>query len=573
MKKRQQFPDSYTYTILLRGLSINAHESGALGKALSIYHSMSAPNSRVEPSIIHTNAVLKVCARAVDMDALWGIVGKIPEKGAGSANAITYVTIINAIRQSLLLGMPVGETAEQLAVRKEQGVVEGRRIWEEIVAKWRNADLIIEEELVCAMGRLLLIGARPRDWDDVLSLVEQTMDIPRFVPRLGSPERTTAGFPRLRTPDVPEQFRFDDDHLTPTGHPPRGDEFLPVASRGFGSAVSANPLTYATPSNNTLSVVMEACLKVVANKAAERYWNTLTDPTTYAIKPDINNLNLRLRLLRQVRNSANAVKLLTDQFQAKNLQAPPGTFRIAMSTCVRDANNHNSLKHAGQILDIMTKTLEDADPKAVSMYAELAIKFPLAKGPDLVDALARLDPVVRNIRLQLSIGGGDRGSGIGFSWRKGDERSDALTALRRVYGLYDRLINSDLIPEEEKKVHKREKARLASFLSRHAFKYEQGKKVGKEDEGVGVEGGEEKNDGGKAESRQEQEKETPVFFRKALSRVDDRGVGGEKRKEGFRGDDGVVGKERWRPGLRGDDRRLRVEKRRDWFANAAVGVV
>jgi hypothetical protein len=197
MKKRQQFPDSYTYTILLRGLSINAHESGALGKALSIYHSMSAPNSRVEPSIIHTNAVLKVCARAVDMDALWGIVGKIPEKGAGSANAITYVTIINAIRQSLLLGMPVGETAEQLAVRKEQSIVEGRRIWEEIVAKWRNADLIIEEELVCAMGRLLLIGARPRDWDDVLSLVEQTMDIPRFVPRLGSPERTTAGFPRL----------------------------------------------------------------------------------------------------------------------------------------------------------------------------------------------------------------------------------------------------------------------------------------------------------------------------------------------------------------------------------------
>ncbi|KAJ5024864.1 PPR repeat family-domain-containing protein, partial [Bipolaris maydis] len=58
MKKRAQFPDSYTYTILLRGLSLNAHTSGALSHALSIYHSLSAPNSRVEPSIIHTNAAL-----------------------------------------------------------------------------------------------------------------------------------------------------------------------------------------------------------------------------------------------------------------------------------------------------------------------------------------------------------------------------------------------------------------------------------------------------------------------------------------------------------------------------------
>lgn len=113
MKKRAQFPDSYTYTILLRGLSINAHFSGVLQKALSIYHSLSAPNSRVEPSIIHTNAALRVCARALDMDALWGVAAKIPETGAGAANATTYNTIINAIRQNMLLNPPIGESEEE----------------------------------------------------------------------------------------------------------------------------------------------------------------------------------------------------------------------------------------------------------------------------------------------------------------------------------------------------------------------------------------------------------------------------------------------------------------------------
>jgi hypothetical protein len=469
MKKRAQFPDSYTYSILLRGLSINAHESGALGKALSVYHSMSAPNSRVQPSIIHTNAVLKVCARAQDMDALWGIAAKIPDKGPGSANGITYVTILNAIRQSLLVNTPLGETEEQVAMRRERGVMEGRRIWEDVIAKWGNADLIIDEELVCAMGRLLLAGARPRDWDDVLSLVEQTMDIPRLVPRLGTPARQEAGYPHLRAPNVPEQYRFDDDHLAPSNAPARGDEFLPIVAHGVGGAVS-NPLNYASPSNNTLSMIQEACQKVVAQKAAGEYWDMLTDPTTYDVAPDVNALNMRLRVLRQNRASAEAVNILTEGFKASNLVPRPGTFRIAMSTCVRSKNNHNSLRHASQILNLMMNTLEDADAKAVAMYADLAISFPLVKGSDLVESLARLDPVIRNLRLQLGVGGADFSGTKGAAPRSGEQRQDTIQALRKIYGVYDKLINSDFISEEEKRPYKAEKARLSAFLNRIAYK-------------------------------------------------------------------------------------------------------
>jgi hypothetical protein len=472
MKKRAQFPDSYTYTILLRGLSINAHTSGVLSKALSVYHSLSAPNSRVEPSIIHTNAALRVCARALDMDALWGIAGKIPESGPQAANVVTYLTLINAIRQNLLLDPPKGETEDETAARRERGIMEGRRMWEDIVARWRNADLMIDEELVCAMGRLLLIGSRPRDWDDVLSLLEQTMDIPRLVPRLGTPGRREAGLPHLRSPNTPAHLRFDDDHLTPDKSPMRGDEFLALTPQGVGGAVS-NPLSYARPGNNTLSIVQEACQKIVANKAAQEYWDLLTDPTTYNITPDVNNLHMRLRNLRQNRASGAALALLQDDMVAKGITPKPGTFRIAMSTCVRDKNNH-----ASQILQIMLKTLADADSKVVGMYAELALTFPLAKGSDLVDALTVLNPIVKNIRLQLGVGGERRFSRhAGATYVKGEERQDAITALRKVYAVYDKLLLSNMLPEERKPPFKAERARLSSFIQRIVFK-DQGKSRG-----------------------------------------------------------------------------------------------
>lgn len=442
---------------------MNAQDSGVLAKALSVYHSLSAPNSRVEPSIIHSNAALSVCARALDMDALWGVAGKIPESGPGKANAVTYMTIMSAIRQNILINAPKGETPEEVAARKERGIMEARSMWEGIITRWRDADLKIDEELVCAMGRLLLIGARPRDWDDVLSLIEQTMDIPRMVPRLGTVEREQAGLPRLRAPDVPKEYRFDDDHLSPEGAPMRGSEFLALVPSRSGNG-SSRRITYVKPGRNTLSLVMEACQKVVAQKAAEGYWDLLTDPTTYRVKPDYENLMMRLRMLRQSRSSATAVKFMQDSMISQGIKPGHGAFRVAMSTCARDKNNHNSLRHGGQILDMMRLNMEDADAKTVAMYAELATSFPLAKGVDLLNALTLLYPIVNNIRLQLTV------SKRNLIPMGGPKREEHIEALRRVYGLYDKLLFSNLIEEGQKAPLKVERARLSAFLGRIAWK-------------------------------------------------------------------------------------------------------
>src|SRR2546421_9637627 len=132
MKKRAQPPDAFTYTILLRGLATHVNYPQSLAKALSIYHSLFAPNSSVKPSIIHTNAVLKVCARAKDLDSMWGIAARLPTTGKNAPDSLTFTTILNALRQnaSEQMGEQVNSEAQQRH-RKEKAIREGRRIWDD----------------------------------------------------------------------------------------------------------------------------------------------------------------------------------------------------------------------------------------------------------------------------------------------------------------------------------------------------------------------------------------------------------------------------------------------------------
>ena len=187
MKKRALRPDSYTYLILLRGLANYAHFPQSQARAMALYSAMEAPNSKVQPSLLHTNALLKVCARANDLDSMWAVAARMPEKGAHAADALTFTTILNAMRIQAVTQKAFGESAEDGIQRRETAILDARKIWKAIISRWHAADLGIDEDLVCAMGRLLLIGERPRDWDDVFSLVQQTMKIPRLQPALSGP--------------------------------------------------------------------------------------------------------------------------------------------------------------------------------------------------------------------------------------------------------------------------------------------------------------------------------------------------------------------------------------------------
>ncbi|KAI7635778.1 hypothetical protein KC322_g21857, partial [Hortaea werneckii] len=208
MKKRAQFPDSYTYILLLRGLAGPRTATSKkppknispedVSKAVSLYNSMSAPNSRVKPSIMHTNAVLKVCAFGNDMDAFYGILANLPEVGAGAPDHMTYSIILNAIRRNTGYEALKDLSPTQAVTKRRQAVSEARAIWREIVMKWRTGAVKMDEELVSAMARCLLVSEKLQDWDDVLSMVRQTMQIDRLVPEVGSPERQIGHVPTDR---------------------------------------------------------------------------------------------------------------------------------------------------------------------------------------------------------------------------------------------------------------------------------------------------------------------------------------------------------------------------------------
>jgi hypothetical protein len=496
--------------------------------------------------------MLKVCSRANNMDALWGVASKIPERGPGAANNLTFTTILNAIRQSLLVGVPVGLSEEEMAARREEAVVQGRRIWEDVISKWRAADIFLDEELVCAMGRLLLVGSRPRDWDDVLSLVEQTMNIPRLVPRLGSEARTAAGLPTLRAPSVPEAYRKPDKHDSPSADKPRGEEFLHPTPKTVGGSKTTSSLAYATPSNNTLSLIQEACLKIVARNATTEYWNLLTDPQAYGIVPDLNNLHMRLRIQRQNRASHAALETLQHDIVGRGIAAYAGTFRIAMSACVRDKLNPHALAHAGAILDIMMATLPDADAKAVAMYADLAFGAPAGAGAAVVAALERLELPLRSLRVQLTLGA-ERWDGVaGTVALRGERREDALAAVRMVYRLHDRLLLRGEVAGGEAAMWKARRARLSSFINRIVWKDGQrGERKEEEDRRK------EKRRGVRDQFRKLEEGEGEVEVKEAWEMQGEQGKGGEGEKEEVVRDPSVDG------GDGGQERKKYGERPRD----------
>ena len=454
MKKRAQPPDAYTYTLLLRGLADHTNYPQSLPRALTIYNSMYAENSPVRPSIIHTNAVLKVCARAGDIDAIFEIAAKLPSKGKGAPNNRTFTTVINALR---IAAWRESEDLKHMNSDKRmepiyRAVIQGRRMWEDIIGRWRNGEMLIDEEMVCAIGRLLLLGNTAEDCDDVLSLVEQTMGIERRIPLLGDPARKThltaprAVIPELKNSIIDELVEIEKEGISTSfayqdsvtdspadtshqneqttsstqttsqtpSHPPSPKEFSPIPL-----TPSSPPRQLARPSNSTLSLLIDTTIRIHAPAVAQSYWALLTSPSTYNVTPDAENLHMYLRLLRLARASRLAAALVADMNRpvtSNGLGITPQakTFRIAMSACVRDAKNRAVVTHARSLLSCMLGVLEEPDLRTCNMYMSVLEKtIELSNGQEwqsVLQGLKELQIVVNNLKSILAYG----------SWRPKD---------------------------------------------------------------------------------------------------------------------------------------------------------
>lgn len=464
MKKRAQVPDAQTYTIIFRGLAWHPHPEFSLPLALKIYHSMFADKCPVKPNIIHTNAVLKVCALARDMDALWGVAAKLPPKGQGAPNNLTFTTILNAIRVIAWNNDKdlADEEWEEKSLRRQRAVMQGRQIWEEVLPRWRAGDMFIDEELACAMGRLLLLGSTERDYDDVLSLAEQVMGLPRQKRPLGEPQEithdenpasVTPGTTDAEQPVLDEAFQdessqldFDGNHAENNGEYNASSPPVPVLNSALANVFRPRPSSALStsvppPGRNTLSLVIDACIHLRAIPSAQAYWGLLTDPSgPYKVRPDSANYHMYLRVLRVQRASKAASQMINDMYSGdlKSMQLlQPKTFRIALSACVRNSASPGVMEHATQILKIMYKSLGQPDFKAMEMFIQLASMQTRRDYHIASDALHEIETGMRLIRSFVDYGGADEDGTNGTL----DEatRTAGIDLAKRLLGLYDRV--------------------------------------------------------------------------------------------------------------------------------------
>ena len=468
MKKRAQFPDSYTYMLLLRGFvgQQNHHRKEEIkeehaARAVCIYNSMSSPTSRVKPTIMHTNAVLKVCSFAFDLDALWGVVGTIPESGPGSADVITYTIILQAIRHGTVSKRP-DMTVDQVETKGLQAVDEGMKVWQEVVQKWRSGAVQIDEELVCAMARIMFLSDRLQRWDDVLSLVQQTMQIERLVPRMGSEDRHTGHVPQPEAlPELSPSEQEDHEGYVAT---PAGKIFNEVQPLPAEKATPKRPavFAYAKPGNDTLSVLVEACTRMRVPKVAKAYWDLLTK--SYGVKPDANNFHSLLALLRINRSSHRAAQLLKEDMPAAGAKPHPMSFNMAMAVCARDNKNPNVLEHARTIIDVMESTVTEPDVKALTQYVSLALATD--DGPKIAATLDRLDSFVHNLRSIVSYGSSYEVDRLTSPEVRHKRKEMAMQLFAIMIGAIDTLMNRGMVPREDFEHWHGRRSQLHRFLGR-----------------------------------------------------------------------------------------------------------
>ena len=349
MKKRAQLPDSKTYTIIFRGCAGSEHPKLALAEATRIYNSMLA-HERLKPNTIHLNAVLECCNRAGDLDTLWTILATIND-GLRAPNKQTYTIIFNALRNrpDQRAGLDEEATNHNLRINIEKAKV----IWKDAVKRWRNGQILIDEELVCSMGRMLASG-NIKDRQAVFALLRQTMKLPRL--------------DRMDWASISgEAGKTGQEEAGNAQHEAEEEYEEEAQQEDTAPKQVAKSLQYAVPGPNTLSLIMMCVQKTDKPSLAQKYWRYLT--TVCGVTPDKDNYLKYLKVLNSTRGSTHA---------ADAIVAMPKEFlnafalRTAMSTCIHDELNRHALENACRIFDAMVRKTLYPDPLTMRLFLQVA---------------------------------------------------------------------------------------------------------------------------------------------------------------------------------------------------------
>lgn len=443
MKKRQQVPNAQTYTIIFRGCAKSPHPKLAVTEALRLYNNMMS-SERLSPNTTHMNAVLQVCAKAEDIETMFTVI-KSATSTTRAPNNFTYTTILNALRAVVDKPLSRDAITPDRTQEIKETVHRAKTIWEEVIRKWRDASLVIDEELVCAMGRILLLGTF-FDNDAIFSLLEQTMGIPKTPEKLSS----------MAWKGLKEERASASDQQEDSAAP---NTFAVTASE------KGRPENHVLPGNNSLSLAMQAIENTGKTNLARRYWIVFTK--NHGVVPDSYNWYTLLCALRRGKSSTKTAEYMAEM--PKEMMTAK-TFRIAMMTCMRDNLNKSAFNNATRILELMLTTMRIPDVAVLRNYlrASYANKrlfeemahtkdITLAKmawGRQMCVALDNIWDPYHIAAKSLAHGGLGPVPAKEFpteqereAWvKEAGPRADLAALARKMIAAYDRLISQTMVP-------------------------------------------------------------------------------------------------------------------------------
>lgn len=413
-----------------------------MGEALKIYNTMLS-SSRLKPNVTHLNAVLDVCSRAQDLESMF-VTLRSADK-ARAPNNWTYTIILNALRHqpSNYKDLPDGSGVEGEAVKKsiETTIQRGKLVWDEVMSRWKKNEIVMDEELMCAMGRLLLLGGA-KETEAILALLSNVLGVPRLdQEQLSAPAQKSSSDQSDESQSAPEpktqqqQMQQQQQQQRQLQGPSR-----PMAGK------------------NTLSLVMKALGVSRRTKLAAKYWDFLT--STFGIVPDKWNYKHYLDSLSTGAASGKA---------ARTIEGMPAEMvdglvvRRGMLICHFDAYNEKAFENATAIYDAMMQKMRTPDAECMKLYLQVATsnyrkfddrsKYPiesrakLAYGRQIFDAI---DRVWEPLRLATNA--------LGFSdtavtskspeetWKRDySGRKSLLEVAKRVVAVSDKMISQSLV--------------------------------------------------------------------------------------------------------------------------------
>lgn len=439
MKKRGQLPNAQTYTIIFKGCAQSQHPKLAIGEALKIYNAMLS-SSRLKPNVAHLNAVLDVCSRAQDLESMFVTLRSADNSRA--PNNWTYTIILNALRHqpSNYKDLPDGSSTQGDAVKKsiETTIQRGKLVWDEVMSRWKKNEIIMDEELMCAMGRLLLLGGA-KETESILAVLTNVL-----------------GVPRLDQEQVPAPGQKTGDDQDAESQSPQKPKKPPQQQSPQQRQLQGPSKPMA--GNNTLSLVMKILGLGRRTKLAARYWDCLTG--TFGIVPDKWNYKHYLDSLSTGAASGKGARII-EGMPADMVDGL--AVRRGLLMCHFDAYNEKAFENATVIFDAMVKKMRTPDAECMTLYLQVATsnyrkfddrsKYPieskakLAYGRQIFDAIDRVWEPLRLVT-----------NALGFSdtaitskspeetWKRDySGRKSVLDVAKRVVAVCDKMISQNLV--------------------------------------------------------------------------------------------------------------------------------